>query len=63
MAKPKINKELKTRKEFSYSDAKDPNVNLSFTLEVDSDKWLRKFKKLLVEALDDVQNEIDKFSN
>jgi plastocyanin domain-containing protein len=52
-----IKKDHQTNRTFNFSKGE---VNLSFTLRTDKKGQLKDFKKLLIEATDEVDEEINK---
>jgi len=57
MFKKKITENHITRRQFSYSKGM---ISLEFTLRVDIKTELEVFKELLLKALEDIEQEIDK---
>lgn len=57
MAKKKIVKEVKTSKSFTYQIE---DLNLNFNLFVDNNSGLVKFRKLLLEAVSDIDKLLEK---
>ena len=52
-----VKKDLITKKDFKYTHGA---CNLSFTLVIDNKTELQSFRKCLVEALKDVEEELNK---
>ena len=60
--KSQIKEDHRVNKTFSYTapTKKDEAVNLSFTLRIDNTLELKRFLDLLIQASDDIKEEIEK---